>query len=285
MIEFQNQAVSQQSTFRACSRRFFTPSTQTIEATLLAENHPPCRIISRLDCLKGRGAGRSAIATATAAMNASTTMIKRFALATIHRTVNNASSTVRASLPAASSHFPSITTRGYRGDSSDAIPTLTPVEEALIAKGKPRDDDIRARHVRPIKLSDLKLSAKNLEDLQSDHPDANETELELQIRRKRLIYRAKQRGWLEVDVLLGTWAHENVPSLNADELDQFEAFVNAETIDIYNVITLRLDVPESMKRPGGNGIVERIQEWARNSPLGRADPSMYRKVKTDSKLI
>lgn len=69
-----------------------------------------------------------------------------------------------------------------------------------------------------------------------------------------------------------------------DELDQFEDFVNMETIDIYNVITLRLDVPDELKR-GGNGVVERIQEWARSHPLGRADPAKYEAVKTEHKLI
>ena len=48
-------------------------------------------------------------------------------------------------------------------------------------------------------------------------------------RQKRLIYRSKQRGWLEVDLLLGTWASQNVKKLNEQELDQFEAFVNMET--------------------------------------------------------
>ncbi|KAL3763160.1 hypothetical protein ACHAW5_004663 [Stephanodiscus triporus] len=62
-------------------------------------------------------------------------------------------------------------------------------------------------------------------------------------RRKRL-----QRGWLEVDLLLGTWASINVPSLNADELDESR---NMETIDIYNVLTLRSDVPEDMSGSGG----------------------------------
>lgn len=78
-------------------------------------------------------------------------------------------------------------------------------------------------------------------------------------------------------------AHEHVPTLNADELDQFEEFVNMETIDIYNVITLRLDVPEHMKR-NGQGLVEKIQEWARSSPLGKADPKKYETVKTKAKL-
>jgi succinate dehydrogenase assembly factor 2 len=93
------------------------------------------------------------------------------------------------------------------------------------------------------------------------------------------------RLFLLVDLLLGTWASDNVPTLNVDELDQFEEFVNMETIDIYNVITLRLDVPDEMKREDGNGVVERIQEWARSSPLGRADPETYKAVKMEKNLI
>lgn len=89
---------------------------------------------------------------------------------------------------------------------------------------------------------------------------------------------------LEVDLLLGTWASENVSSLTMDELDQFENFVNLETIDIYNVITLRTDVPEDMKRDDGTGVVERIQDWARSSPLGK-DPEKYSSVKRAHNLI
>lgn len=170
--------------------------------------------------------------------------------------------------------------RGYRGDSGEATPSLSAKEEDLLVKGKPIYDKIYERHVRPVQLKDL--SAQNLQDLEADHPSAD---LELEVRRKRLIYRSKQRGWLEVDVLLGTWACDYVPTLTTDELDQFEKFVNMETIDIYNVITLRLDVPEEMKRPDGQGVVERIQEWARSSPLGKADPAEYKRVKESKNLI
>jgi succinate dehydrogenase assembly factor 2 len=151
------------------------------------------------------------------------------------------------------------TTRSYRGDTGEAVKTLSEHEEALIKIAKPRADAIFQKHIA--------LPGNN--DLAS--------------RQKRLIYRSKQRGWLEVDLLLGTWAHENVPGLQGDELDQFEDFVNMETIDIYNVITLRLDVPEEMKR-GGEGVVERIQLWARSSPLGKADPETYKKVKASAGL-
>ncbi|CAB9530576.1 Flavinator of succinate dehydrogenase [Seminavis robusta] len=175
--------------------------------------------------------------------------------------------------------------RGYRGDSGDGETNLSAAEEALVRKGKPVDEAIRARHVRPVQLKEL--SPQNLADLQANASGSGTStqDLELEIRRKRLIYRAKQRGWLEVDILLGAWASENVPQLEGDELDQFEDFCNEETIDIYNIITLRLDVPDHMKRPDGQGVVERIQEWARSSPLGKADPSTYKKVKESAKLI
>ena len=154
-----------------------------------------------------------------------------------------------------------ITRRGYKGDAGDAVDTLSPEEEALLAIAKPKADAIFEKHT------------------------ALPVEEGLATRRKRLVYRAKQRGWLEVDLLLGTWASENVPLLDEDQLDQFEDFVNMETIDIYNVITLRLDVPEEMKRAGGDSVAEKIQEWARSSPLGKADPDTYKAVKTEHTLI
>ena len=163
--------------------------------------------------------------------------------------------------------------RLYRGEAGEAPPVLSDKEQALLNVALPKADEIRERHLR---LPDV----KDIPPASLSSSDSN-----LDIRRKRLIYRSKQRGWLEVDLLLGTWAHEHVAQLTEEELDQYEAFVNLETIDIYNVITLRLDVPEHMKTPDGNGVVERIQAWARASPLGQADPEKYKQVKTDSKLI
>ena len=91
---------------------------------------------------------------------------------------------------------------------------------------------------------------------------------------------------MEVDLLLGTWASENVPRLSPSELDEFEEFVNLETIDIYNVITLRTDVPESMRGVGSEKtLVEKIQDWAKESPLGKASREKYVEVKSKNNLI
>ncbi|KAL3943947.1 MAG: hypothetical protein SGBAC_001981 [Bacillariaceae sp.] len=152
-----------------------------------------------------------------------------------------------------------VAVRNYLGEAGVELKSVSAKEEALLKIAKPRAEEIFQKHI--------------------ELPDDD-----IETRRKRLVYRSKQRGWLEVDLLLGTWASDHVPNLNGDELDEYEDFVNMETIDIYNVITLKLDVPEAMKRDG-NGVVERIQEWARSSPLGKADPEKYREVKTDKNLI
>lgn len=175
-----------------------------------------------------------------------------------------------------------ITTRFYRGDSSEMHANLSEKEEKLLSIAQPRSEVIFERHVRMPRLDEIPQSSLAPGASKSS---ADKEQMELDVRRKRLVYRSKQRGWLEVDLLLGTWAHDYVDSLTPDELDQYEAFVNMETIDIYNVITLRLDVPEDMKREGGNGVVERIQMWARDSPLGKANPEKYASIKAEKNLI
>mmetsp|Transcript_2362 Transcript_2362/g.4402 ORF Transcript_2362/g.4402 Transcript_2362/m.4402 type:complete len:230 (-) Transcript_2362:171-860(-) len=186
-----------------------------------------------------------------------------------------------------------ISNRSYRGDSSDMKyrrdispnPTQDEIiqrEEALLKVAAPKYEMIHERHVRMPKLEEIPQASLPLDFQDGDY---SKEELELEVRKKRLVYRSKQRGWLEVDVLLGTWASQNVPNLSMDELDEFENFVNLETIDIYNIITLRTDVPQDMKSKDGNSVVERIQEWARSSPLGKGDPEKYSVVKREHNLI
>jgi len=176
--------------------------------------------------------------------------------------------------------------RGYRGEAGEAVPPqLSPEELRLLEIAAPKARAIYQKHVELPTTAATKNRATS-----GDDDDA--------IRRKRLIYRSKQRGWLEVDLLLGTWASLYVPILNRQELDQFEDFVNMETIDIYNVITLRVDWKDVVVVQAGgtnddttddsnnnNYVVQRIQEWARSSPLGKADPATYSKAKRDANLI
>lgn len=164
-----------------------------------------------------------------------------------------------------------------RRDNADGADDVAKREQELWDRAQPRYNAIMERHLR------LPTAEKDM----NDSSGMTEEERDLAVRKKRLVYRSKQRGWLEVDLLLGTWASENVPILSVKELDDFENFVNLETIDIYNVLTLRADVPEDMRSSGDGdmSLVERIQMWAKESPLGKADKDKYVEVKTKNNLI
>jgi len=55
--------------------------------------------------------------------------------------------------------------------------------------------------------------------------------------------------------------------------------------DIYNVLTLRTDIPDEFKDESLSGVVRRLQEWAKSSPLGKAEPEKYATVKRENNLI
>eukprot|EP00752_Nemacystus_decipiens_P008450 g7553.t1 len=99
------------------------------------------------------------------------------------------------------------------------------------------------------------------------------------VRRKRLVYRSKQRGWLEVDLLLGTWAERNVAGLSAPDLDRYEDILNLETVDIFNFITGNAEPPAFVDTP----MMARLQAYVKSNPLGQS-PASYASAKRDSNL-
>ena len=59
----------------------------------------------------------------------------------------------------------------------------------------------------------------------SDHP--------VEIRRKRLKFRALRRGFREVDLVFGTFAEAELAGLSEAEMDQFEALLEAPDQDVW----------------------------------------------------
>lgn len=58
--------------------------------------------------------------------------------------------------------------------------------------------------------------------LQSEgpHPDAEVASL-----RRALLYRSRQTGWLETDLIMGRWAAENLDKLSVEELQEYAKIV------------------------------------------------------------
>jgi antitoxin CptB len=52
-------------------------------------------------------------------------------------------------------------------------------------------------------------------------------------RRKRLLFRAKRRGFKEVDLIFGVFAMAELARLDDGELDQFEALLDAPDQEVY----------------------------------------------------
>ncbi len=54
--------------------------------------------------------------------------------------------------------------------------------------------------------------------------------------RKQLLYRSRQRGWLEVDLILGSWAADNIMKLSLPDLNKYEKILEKETTEVYDLI-------------------------------------------------
>ena len=107
---------------------------------------------------------------------------------------------------------------------------------------------------------------------------ASDSERE-EVRRKRMIYRSKQRGWLEADLLMGSWAQENVPHLSKEELDEYEVVLNVETIDVYNYISGKDELPSHLK---DLSVMKKLQGYALKRNM--ASPEGYEKMKIKANL-
>lgn len=55
--------------------------------------------------------------------------------------------------------------------------------------------------------------------------------------RKRLIFRSDHRGIKEMDIIMGNFARENVPSFTEAQLTDYEELLNESDPDVYSWIT------------------------------------------------
>jgi len=68
----------------------------------------------------------------------------------------------------------------------------------------------------------------------------------LEIRRKRLMYRSQHRGTKELDLVLGRFAAARLDTLNAGQIDRFEALLEAPSPLVYAWVIGQDDPPPDM---------------------------------------
>lgn len=74
-------------------------------------------------------------------------------------------------------------------------------------------------------------------------------EADIEIRRKRLLYRSIYRGNKENDILLGQFARANISSFGPAELDQYEHLLGIGDNDIFDWVTGKVEIPAEEDTP------------------------------------
>ena len=89
------------------------------------------------------------------------------------------------------------------------------------------------------------------------------TAAEASVRRKRLVFRAWHRGMREMDIIMGRFADRHAAAMSDDEVDQFEALMEAPDPEIFRWITGSLPTPGNYD----TALLRRMREFHWTDPL------------------
>lgn len=96
-------------------------------------------------------------------------------------------------------------------------------------------------------------------------------------RRKGLSWRAKQRGWLELDWLVGTFAEKHLANLSEEELVKFEEVLELENPDLFKWLTSQGAPPENVAQ---NSVYKMLAEYVNSH-----HPEIMRKMSTQNQNL
>eukprot|EP01089_Gocevia_fonbrunei_P004202 TRINITY_DN14218_c0_g1_i1.p1 TRINITY_DN14218_c0_g1~~TRINITY_DN14218_c0_g1_i1.p1 ORF type:complete len:133 (+),score=27.15 TRINITY_DN14218_c0_g1_i1:27-425(+) len=88
-------------------------------------------------------------------------------------------------------------------------------------------------------------------------------------KRKMLLYRSKERGMLENDLILGTFAYNNLSNLSEAQVDQYELILNQLDPDLYQWLTNKAELPPELD----NEVMAMLKAHTQNRPL--KDGNLY----------
>ncbi|CAA3014759.1 succinate dehydrogenase assembly factor 2, mitochondrial-like [Olea europaea var. sylvestris] len=91
----------------------------------------------------------------------------------------------------------------------------------------------------------------------------------------RLLYRSKQRGYLELDLILGKWVENHIHSLNEDGIKSLVHVLDLENPDLWKWLTCQEQPPDAVKiNPVFLAVRDKVMNNLNNhaSPETRATP-------------
>lgn len=148
------------------------------------------------------------------------------------------------------------------------------VSRALSSSSTPYTRAIQSVSRRPCyghALSSRFSSLSN--DFQSHDIDLSNEESKRRLF-NRLLYRSKQRGFLELDLVLGKWVQENIHSLDENRIKALINVLDMENPDLWKWVSGQEQPPEAMN---SNPVFVAVREGVKKNldnaaPETRAEP-------------
>lgn len=75
------------------------------------------------------------------------------------------------------------------------------------------------------------------------------TNLELEVRRRRIMFRSWHRGMREMDLILGRFVNAEIDRLSKSEIDDYELLLEAQDRDVFSWLTGEAETPEAYDTP------------------------------------
>ena len=89
---------------------------------------------------------------------------------------------------------------------------------------------VSAHNTRFFAVSATRLSSSDLEE-----------------KRRRMLYHSKQRGWLELDLILGTFADQNLAKLSEVDVMDYALILEEENPDMFKWMSGQTPIPDHLR--------------------------------------
>ena len=70
----------------------------------------------------------------------------------------------------------------------------------------------------------------------------------LQVRRKKILFKCTHRGTKELDILLGNFVSNHINLLKPKELDYLEVILGFNDVDLYKILTNKKEIDKKMNK-------------------------------------
>jgi antitoxin CptB len=83
------------------------------------------------------------------------------------------------------------------------------------------------------------------------------TSADLDVRRRRILFRSWHRGLREMDLIMGRFADAEIGALSDADLDEFERLIEVPDADLFRWITGEVQTPQNYDSP----VFRRLQSF------------------------